>query len=54
VAGECRGSQATVLMVPRVQSRVVAEAAGEWRERGHGTRIWSWMRDGAASQWRWR
>jgi hypothetical protein len=33
VAGECRGSQATVLMAPRVQSGVVAEAVGEWRER---------------------
>jgi hypothetical protein len=28
-----------------------------WLESGkerHGTRIWSWRRDGAAGEWRWR
>ena len=33
VAGEWRGSRATVLMEPRVQSRVIEGAAGEWKGR---------------------
>ena len=32
-AGESRGSQAAMPMVPRVRSRVVEGAVGEWRER---------------------
>jgi len=33
VAGEWRGSRATVPMAPRVQSGVVEGVAGEWRGR---------------------
>ena len=53
VAREWRGSRAVVPMAPGVQSGVV-EGGLESGEGGHGTRIWSYMRDGAAGEQRWR